>query len=401
MRPATRAVHAGERLAPAGWKSVTTPIYPSATYIYEDIATLERVAGGEENGYMYSRYAHPTGHALELAVAALEAGEDEAAAPACVSFASGMAALHAAILASGLQAGDAILCSQDVYGATIGLLRNLFTPLGVRIELASLSQPAAWPEQFAAARPRLVLVETLSNPLLRVPDLEALAAAAHAAGARLLVDSTFATPLLCRPLELGADFVVHSATKFLAGHGDVLGGVALAREPETAGLELQRKLAGGVLGPFEAWMILRGLKTLPLRLERQCRTALELAHWLAAHPAIERVHYPGLESHPDHAIARRQFPAGQFGGILSFELGGAGRERVYRFFNALRIVLPATSLGDVQSLALYPAASSHRDLSPKQRREAGIGDNLVRLSCGIEAVEDLREDLERALTVIG
>lgn len=402
MRIATRAVHAGERLAPDGWKPVTTPIYPSVAYLYDDFASLDRVAGGEQAGYMYSRYAHPTGRALELAVVALESGEDGAAAAplAAVSFASGMAALHAAVLASGLRAGDAALCSRDLYGATIGLMRNVLEPLGVAVHVAPLLQPAAWPELFAAARPRLVIVETLSNPLLRMPDLSALSAAAHAAGARLLVDSTFATPLLCRPLALGADFVVHSATKYLAGHGDVIGGLALAREPEAAALELQRKLVGGCLGPFEAWLILRGLKTLPLRFERQCHNALALAEFLAAQPAVERVHYPGLDSHPDHALARRQFPAGLFGAMLSLELRGAGRAEVFRFLNALRLFLPATSLGDVQSLALYPVSSSHRDLSPKQRRETGIGENLLRLSCGIEAVEDLREDLACALAAI-
>jgi len=384
---ATRAVHTGEGRR-SDFTPISTPIYSSATFIYDEVERIDRVAGGEP-GYMYSRYSNPTGVAFEEAVASLEEAE------AAFSFGSGMAAMHAAILASGVKAGDTVFCSQAVYGATLGLLHTILAPLGITVRLGDFSSDGAW-KQLADIRPRLVIVETISNPLLRVVDLGKLAKAVHAAAGKLLVDSTFATPVLCRPLALGADYVVHSATKYFGGHGDAMGGVVLARAGEGAGIYEVRKLVGGILGPFEAWLLLRGLKTLHLRVERQCSTAMRLAEFLSTHPKIERVIYPGLASHPDHLHARTAL-GGYFGGVLSFEIRGARKPEVMAFMNRLQLCLPGTSLGDVQSLLLYPVMSSHRDLSPQQREHIGVRENLVRLSAGIEDAGDLMADIEQAL----
>ncbi len=390
----TRAVHSAGLDTVSGAHPVTAPIHPSVTYYYDHAAQLDAVAGGAP-GYMYGRYANPTCAALERAVADLEA------APVALSFASGMAALHAAILASGVAPGQAVVCSQGVYGGTIGLLLNVLAPLGIDIRFADFNLPASQDAALSGGDVRLVIVESLSNPLLRVVDLAPLAEKSHAAGAKLLVDATFTSPVLLQALSLGADYSVHSATKYLSGHGDAMGGIVAAAESEFASLDAMRKLVGGVLGPFEAWTILRGLRTLPLRLERQCDNAARLASFLRRHPAIERVHYPGFPDHPDHAVAARQF-AGQFaapkfGAMVSFEIRGADRAAMLRFMDRLHLCLPCTSLGDVQTLVLYPVLSSHRDLAPKQRARIGIGDNLMRLSVGIEDPEDLIADLGQAL----
>jgi cystathionine beta-lyase/cystathionine gamma-synthase len=241
------------------------------------------------------------------------------------------------------------------------------------------------------------VMETISNPLLRVGQIDRIAAMSTAAGAALLVDNTFATPLLVRPLELGANLVVHSLTKFLAGHGDVLGGVVVSDQAHYDTLRALSRTFGPVLGPFESYLAMRGIKTFAVRMERQCANACRVASWLAAQPAISRVHFPGDPAHPDAATIRRLLPEGLSGAIVSFELKGAGRDDVFRFMNALRLVVPATSLGDVHSMMLYPAMSSHREISPKHRERMGIRDGLVRLSVGIEAVEDVIADLEQAL----
>ncbi|MGH9534217.1 MAG: trans-sulfuration enzyme family protein [Terriglobales bacterium] len=397
MDLATIAVHAGERAAPPAERPTSTPIYASSTFVPRDAATLDQVAAGAVPGYMYGRNAHPTAAALEAAVGALETGSSlsEAEPTVCRCFTSGMAALHAAILASGVGQGDGVLCAEEIYGATLALVRDLLAPLGIQLATASVLDPAALAAALAR-RPRLVVAEAISNPLLRVPDLAALAQAAHRAGAKLLVDATFASPVLCRPLALGADFSVHSATKYLAGHGDTVGGVVTARAAEAAGLTTARKLAGGMLAPFEAWLTLRGVKTLPLRMRRQCASAAHLAAQLARWPEIETVHYPGLASHPDHALANQQF-GGLYGGVLAFALRGAGRDQVFAFLDRLKLCLHATSLGDVQTLISYPAISSHRELSPRQRERLGIGDNLLRLSVGLEEPADLLADLAQAL----
>jgi cystathionine gamma-synthase/methionine-gamma-lyase len=245
--------------------------------------------------------------------------------------------------------------------------------------------------------PCALLVETISNPLLKVADISALAVLTRRYGAQLLVDNTFASPYLVNPLAHGADFAIHSATKYLSGHGDVLAGVVVTSAENKSRLYVINKITGAVLGPFEAWLALRGLKTLPLRLRQQCANAQATAGWLAAHPRAGRVLYPGLPAHPQHTLAQRMFAGKGFGGVLSFELRDAGKDEVFRFMQRLQLWLPATTLGDLYSLALHPATSSHRSLTPDERRYAGISDGLVRLSAGIEDTADLLADLDQAL----
>lgn len=390
---ATRAAHAGERIPPGDFIPVATPIHPTVGYLYGSMDEMDAVFAGTRPGYVYARYGSPTVAAFETAVADLEGAE------AAQAFASGMAALHAALLAAGARAGKAVVHALDLYGATFTLLRTLLSELGVQATGVEVSNLTAVEAVLKERCPVALLVETISNPLLKVADVPALAGLAHRYGAQLLVDNTFASPYLFNPLAHGADFAIHSATKYLSGHGDVMAGVVA-----TSGVNRQRlfelnKLAGGVLGPFEAWLALRGLKTLPLRVRQQCANAARLAEWLRRHSRVTRVHYPGLPDHPQHALAARLFQGQGFGGVLSFEIAGADRATAFRFMEALQLCLPATTLGDLYSLVLHPATSSHRSLSVPEREAIGITEGLVRLSAGIEAVEDILADVERALEI--
>jgi len=387
---ATRAVHAGERVRPDGFIPISTPIYSSATFLYDRLEEIDAIGSGERRGFTYTRHDNPTCAALEAAVASLEGGG------VAVSFASGMSAILLALLAAGVERGTTVVASQDLYGVTMKFLADVVARWGVRVEFADVFDPARRAEIWAL-KPNVLVLESLSNPLLRVPDMPELIAAARAQKTRVVVDNTFATPVLLRPLELGADFVVHSATKYLGGHGDLMGGVLVSREEFAEEVRHFSRLVGAILGPFEAWLTLRGLKTLPLRFAKQCENAQRLAEWLFTHPRIERVYYPGLASHADHARASQIFGDKGYGGVVTIAIRGAGREQVFRFVNALELFLKATSLGDVQSLVLYPAISSHRDLAPKHRERLGITDNLVRLSAGVEDVNDLIADLAQGL----
>jgi len=387
----TKAVHAGDRKKAGAYVPATTPIYTASTYFYESMEELDRVFGHEDPGYCYSRYDNPTNAALEEQAAALESGHG---ALAC---SSGMAAIHMALLAALADRRKSVLAANALYGATVSLLMNVMEASGVSVRFADVWDLDAFRKAMEEAKPGCVLVETISNPLLRVAPLDRIAEIANAAGAALIVDNTFATPMLLRPIELGAHFAVHSATKYLAGHGDVLGGIAVTDAAHYEGLRTVARAVGPVLGPFESYLTMRGIKTLPLRMERQCANACRVASWLASHGAIERVYFPADPAHPDAAEIRRLLPHGMYGAIVSFELKGAGRAEVFRFMNALRMIVRATSLGDVHSMMLYPVMSSHREISPRHRERMGIRDNLVRLSVGIEAVEDIVEDLEQAL----
>lgn len=392
-RLATRAIHAGERSRPDGFVPISTPIYSTATFIYDHLAEIDAISAGERRGFTYSRHGNPTNAALEEAVASLEGGGVAA------SLASGMTAILLALLAAGAEQGTTIAASRDIYGVTVKFLMDVASRWGARIEFVDLLDPAKRKEIWAL-KPAVLLLESLTNPLLRVPDLPALVKEAHASGARVIVDNTFATPLLLRPLEHGADFVVHSATKYFGGHGDLTGGILVAREDFADEVKHLTRLVGANLGPFEAWLTLRGLKTLPLRFARHCENAQSLAEWLVKQRKIEEVFYPGLSNHHDHRRAKHLFGGMGYGGVLSLKIRGAGREKIFRFVDSLELFLKATSLGDVQSLVLYPAISSHRDLSPKQRERLGITENLVRLSAGVEDVEDLIADVEQALAKI-
>jgi cystathionine beta-lyase/cystathionine gamma-synthase len=280
------------------------------------------------------------------------------------------------------------------------MFSKLFAAQGVEtrfVDSTDLAQVEAACEEL---EPVVVLVETISNPLLKVADLAALAQVAHGVGAALVVDNTFATPYLCRPLSLGADVVVHSTTKYVGGHSDALGGVVITSVERRREMHEVIKTTGGNLGPFEAWLLLRGLKTLPLRMRQHNENALYVANGLARLPKVAHVIYPGRHDHPQHSLCTRLFGGKGYGGMVAFELRNAGRAEVFRFFEALQLVQPATTLGDVYSLALYPAHSSHRALSAEKRAEIGIGDNLVRLSVGIEAADDILADIKQALEVL-
>lgn len=395
----TRAVHAGERLPPGDYTPVATPIHPSVGYLYENMEELDGVLGATREGYVYPRYGSPTVAAFELAMADLERGE------AAFGFPSGMAALHGALLAAGVRAGTAVIGALDLYGATFTLLQRLFAELGVRVRLVDINDL----EQVKAAvdelHPVAIIAETISNPLLKVANVPALAELAHGCGAQLLIDNTFATPYLFNPLVHGADFSIHSATKYIGGHGDVMAGVVVTSDGNRSKLYDLNKMVGGVLGPFEAWLALRGLKTLPLRVKQQFANAVCLAEWLAGHRRIALVNYPGLAYHPQHDLARSLFEERGFGGILSFELAGhrgaqAGRAEAFAFMEALRLCLPATTLGDIYTLVLHPATASHRGLTDEEREQVGIQPGLVRLSAGVEDINDLIADLEQALAQI-
>ena len=390
----TRAVHAGERMAQGNSNPVTTSIVPSVSYLYESMDDLDAVFGNTQPGFIYSRYTSPTVAAFENAVANLEEGE------AALAFASGMAAIQAALLAAGVHAGTSVVSSFDVYGATYSLLTRFFAGMGVISKMVDGNDLSAVEAALKELTPSVLLVETISNPLLKVADIPALAELAHRHGAQLLVDNTFATPYLFRPLLHGADYVIHSATKYLAGHGDVLAGVVVTSTANRTRMFETNKLVGSNLGPFEAYLALRGLKTLPLRVRQQCSNALQLAGWLASRPEIARVNYPGLLSHPQYELAQRLFSGQGSGGVLSFEIKNAGRADVFRFMEALQLCLPATSLGDIYTLVLHPATSSHRSLTVAQREQVGISEGLLRLSAGIEDLMDIQADLEQALNVL-
>ena len=395
MKIQTKAVHAGDRKKTGRHVPVTTPIYTASSYFYESMEELDRVFGQEEPGYCYARYDSPTNAALEELAASLENGHG---ALAC---GSGMAAIHMALLSALADRRKSVVAANALYGATVSLLLNVMEASGVAVHFADVWDLDAFRAAVEKQKPGCILIETISNPLLRVAPLDRIAGIAREAGAALVVDNTFATPLLARPLELGANFAVHSATKYLAGHGDVMGGIVVSDAAHYDGLRTLARAVGPVLGPFESYLTMRGIKTMPLRMERQCANACRVASWLASHSAVERVYFPADPAHPDAPVIRRLLPAGLYGAIVSFELRGAGREAVFRFMNALQLVVRATSLGDVHSMMLYPVMSSHREVSPRHRERMGIRDNLVRLSVGIEAVEDILEDLEQALRTLG
>jgi len=388
----TRAVHAGERVPPADYTPVATPIWPTVGYLYDSMDDLDAVFAGSKAGQVYLRYSNPTVEAFEHAVADLELAD------AAQAYSSGMAAIHASLLAASVKTGASVIAALDIYGATFALLRSLFNSLGVHVRMVNVSDHAEVETALKETGAAVLYVESISNPLLKVADIPNLASLAHRHDASLLVDNTFASPYLLNPLSHGADFVIHSATKYLSGHGDVLAGVvATSRENKSKLFELN-KLVGGVLGPFEAWLALRGLKTLPLRMKQQCQNAQQIAEWLTKHARIKNVNYPGLAAHPQHELAQRLFEERGCGGVLSFEIEGADKAQVYRFMEALTICLPATTLGDVYSLVLHPATSSHRSLTAEERARVGIPDGLVRLSVGIESADDILSDLESALS---
>jgi cystathionine beta-lyase/cystathionine gamma-synthase len=378
MKFETKAIHAGQP-SDARTGAVTVPVYQTSTYEQDGIGRMRE-------GYEYSRTGNPTRAALETALAALEGGAHG------LAFASGLAATDAVLRL--LKPGDEIVSGADVYGGTYRLFEKVYRPWGLDARYAASGGVA----DFAAAltdKTRMIWVESPTNPLLEIVDLAALGALARERGIWLAVDNTFATPYLQRPLELGAHLVVHSTTKYLGGHSDLVGGAVVTSEPalhET--LKFHQNAAGAVPGPWDCWLLLRGLKTLALRMRQHGENALALARFLEAHSAVAKVHYPGLPGHPQHALAQRQMA--NFGGMVSLELAG-GLPAVERFLERLEIFKLAESLGGVESLVCYPPRMTHAAIPPEERRRRGIGDGFVRLSVGIEHLDDLQADLAQAL----
>jgi cystathionine gamma-lyase len=380
QRLATRAIHAGQQPDPSTG-AIMTPIYASSTYVQR--------SPGEHQGWEYSRSHNPTRDAYEKCIADLEGGIRGFA------FASGMAAT--ATILELLDSGDHVVAGDDLYGGTFRLFHRVRErSAGLQFTFARLDQPG---ELEKAIRPgtRMVWLETPTNPMLKIVDIAAAAEVARALGALLVVDNTFATPMLTRPLELGADIVMHSATKYLSGHSDMVGGVAVVRDDAALADRLWFLLnsAGAIQGPFDSFLALRGLKTLALRMRAHCDNALQLARWLQQHPAVERVIYPALPQHPGHALAMRQM-SGLGGGIISIDVKG-GLAEARRMLERCRLFALAESLGGVESLINHPAIMTHASVPAEIRARLGISDTLVRLSVGVEDVEDLQADLEQAL----
>lgn len=392
MKFESQVVHAGDRKRTNGAAvPSTTPIHLSTTYFYESSERLDRVFGEEEEGFSYSRYASPTNEALEELTTCLEGGHGSLAT------ASGMSAVQIAFQAALLDRPHSVLASHSIYGATVGLLDQVLGAFGVKASYLDFCDLDALESAIGDKKPGCIFMESVSNPLLRVANIEKIAKLAQGAGAALIVDNTFATPMLMRPLDLGANMVVHSATKYLAGHGDVLGGIVVSDERHHETVRMLSRIAGPVLGPFESYLTMRGIKTLALRFRRQSENAKILAEWLAAHPCIDRVYYCSDPCHPDAGTIKQYFAPGIFGAILSVEIKEADKASVLSFMNRLKMIVPGTSLGDVHTLLLYPLISSHRNVSPKMRERMGIRENLVRIAAGIEAIEDIISDLDRAL----
>lgn len=389
----TRAVHP-PIIRPTGGRPLSTPIYQGHLFAYADGEELAAAFAkpAQEAGYFYGRYGNPTVRTFERALADLEGGCDGLATG------SGMAAIATVLLAM-LQTGDHVIAQSSLYGGTYSLLHDLADRWGLGLTHVSGEDP----EQVRAAlrpRTRMLYLETITNPVTQVADLPALAAVAREAGVLVVVvDNTFATPVLCRPLEHGADVVIHSATKYIGGHSDVLAGAVVCADREVHHRIWSRLLLlGGTLDPTTAWMCTRGLATLHMRVMRQSENALFLARRLAEHPAVERVHYPGLASHPQHAIARRLLDGG-FGGLLSVDLVG-GRDAGQAFAESLQLVEPAVSLGGTKTLVMHPASTSHRGLDADALAAAGIGAGTVRIAVGVEHPDDLWSDLEQALAKV-
>lgn len=378
----TLAVRAGQ--IRTGELEHSDPIFPTSSFVYGSAAQAAARFGGDEPGNIYSRFTNPTVQAFEGRIAAMEGGER------AVATASGMAAILSTCMAL-LKSGDHVVCSRGVFGTTNVLFQKYMAKFGVETTFVSLTNMAEWAE---AVRPetRMLFIETPSNPLCEVADMSALATLAHDNDALFVVDNCFCTPVLQRPLEHGADIIIHSATKYLDGQGRCVGGVVVgptALMDEVYGF---LRSAGPTMSPFNAWVFLKGLETLPIRMRAHCDNALQLALWLEQQPAVEEVFYAGLESHPQHELAKRQQSG--FGGVLSFRVKG-GRDEAWRFIDATRMISITANLGDVKTTITHPATTTHGRLSPEDKQAAGITENLVRISVGIEAVEDLKTDLSR------
>lgn len=381
----TLAVRAGT--ARSQFNEHSEAMYLTSSFVFENAAQAAARFSGEEEGNVYARFSNPTVTAMQTRLAALEGAE------ACVATASGMSAILSLAMAV-MQAGDHVVASNGLFGATQQLFGTILAKFGIETSFVAATDLDAY---RAAVRPRtkLFFIETPSNPLTEVVDIAAVAAIAHEAGAILAVDNCFCSPALQRPLDLGADVVVHSATKYLDGQGRVLGGAVAGAKRITDEVFKFLRTAGPTLSPFNAWVILKGLETLRIRMDAQSASALELARWLELQPGVARVFYPGLPSHPQHELAMRQQKSG--GAIVSFEVEG-GREAAWRVVDATRMISITANLGDTKTTITHPATTTHGRISPEARAAAGIGDGLLRVAVGLESIDDLKADLARGLT---
>jgi O-succinylhomoserine sulfhydrylase len=383
----TLAVRAGQHRSPEAEHG--EPLFFTSSYVFRSAADAAACFAGQVPGNVYSRYTNPTVRAFEERIAALEGAEQ------AVATASGMSAILAAVM-SLCGAGDHILVSRSVFGATVTLFEKYFKRFGVQVDYVPLADLDAWQAAFKPNK-RLLFVESPSNPLAELVDIAALADLAHARGAMLVVDNCFCTPVLQQPLALGADIVIHSATKFIDGQGRCLGGVVAGKAEQMKEVVGFLRTAGPTLSPFNAWVFLKGLETLRLRMLAHCANAQALAEWLEAQVGVEKVYYAGLPSHPQHELAKRQQKG--FGAVLAFEVSG-GKDGAWRFIDATRLVSITANLGDTKTTITHPATTTHGRLTPEDRAAAGIKDSLVRIAVGLEDVADLKADLARGLAAL-
>lgn len=386
--PQTQAIRAGHKRTHEDEHSI--PIFATSSYVFKSAEEAALRFTGKQPGNIYSRFTNPTVTAFQDRLAYLEKADR------CLAFSSGMAAIMAVGMAL-LKAGDHVVCSRSVFGNTVLAFQNYFGKFGVETDFVNLTDPAAWQ---AAMKPntRLLFLETPSNPLIEIADISALAEIAHQQGALLVVDNVFCTPISQQPLTLGADLVVHSATKYIDGQGRCVGGAVLGSEDL---IEKQiypyLRTGGATMSPFNAWVFLSGLETLSVRMKAHCESAFLLAKWLEQHPAVAKVHYPGLASHAQHELAKRQQTL--FGAVVSFELQG-GKDQAWQLIDATRMLSITANLGDVKTTITHPATTTHGRLSPEARAEAGIKDSLVRISVGLEDIDDIKADLLRGLDAL-
>jgi len=382
----TRAVRAGQHRTNEGENS--EPIFLTSSYVFKNAAEAAARFSGAEPGNIYSRFTNPTVRAFEERLAALEGGEK------CVATASGMVAILSTCLAL-LKSGDHIVSSRNIFGASVLLFNNYLAKFGIETSYVSLTDYSAW-EKAIKPNTKLLFLETPSNPLTEIADIARLAKIAHAKGCLLVVDNVFCTPVLQQPLKLGADIVIHSATKYLDGQGRCVGGAVIGNK-ELVGEKVYgfMRTCGPSLSPFNAWVFLKGLETLSLRVKAHSANALELAQWLEKQKRVKRVYYPGLASHPQHELAKKQQSG--FGGIVSFEVDG-GKDVAWKLIDSTRVISITANLGDTKSTITHPATTTHGRLTPEQRLDAGISDGLIRISVGLENLEDIKKDLARGLS---
>lgn len=381
----TQAIRAGQRRTHEDEHSL--PIFATSSYVFKNAEEAALRFTGQQPGNIYSRFTNPTVNAFQERLALMEGGER------CLAFGSGMAAIMAVGMGL-LKTGDHVVCSRGVFGNTVLLFQNFFGKFGVATDFVDLVDTAAW-EAAIKTNTRFLFLETPSNPLIEIADIEILAKIAHKHGCLLVVDNCFCTPALQKPFLLGADIVIHSATKYIDGQGRCVGGAVIASEEIIEkSIYPYLRTGGATMSPFNAWVFLSGLETLSLRMKAHCDNAFELAKWLAECPSVAKVHYPGLSSHPQHELAKRQ--QSHFGGIVSFELRG-GKEQAWNLIDSTELISITANLGDVKTTITHPASTTHGRLSPEVRELAGIKDGLVRVSVGLEAIEDIKSDLARGL----